>query len=211
LLGEDGLTGGGLRNGGDVIMNDEPSSHPPRFEAIVSETAAIGFTMASEAKTGSLLRTLAAAKPAGQLLELGTGTGYGTAWLLDGMDAASRLISVESEARFQAIARKHLGEDPRVRFVHADAAEYLTGSEPGRFDLIFADTWAGKFTHLDQAIAVLKPGGIYVVDDMLPLPGWPAGHAEKIKVLLEELSLRSDLVSTRLGWSTGIIVAAKTH
>jgi predicted O-methyltransferase YrrM len=192
-------------------MTGEPSNHPPRIEAIVSETATIGFTMASEAKTGSLLRTLAAAKPAGQLLELGTGTGYATAWLLDGMDAASRLTSVESEACFQAIARKHLGDDPRVRFVHADAAEYLTATEPGRFDLIFADTWAGKFTHLDKAIALLKPGGLYVIDDMLPLAGWPEEHARKMALLLEELSLRTDLLSTRMGWATGIILAVKTH
>jgi predicted O-methyltransferase YrrM len=35
----------------------------------------VGFTMASDAWTGALLRTLAAAKPGGSLLELGTGTG----------------------------------------------------------------------------------------------------------------------------------------
>jgi predicted O-methyltransferase YrrM len=212
-----------LLKGGDVIMTDEPSGHPPRLEAIVSETAAIGFTMAAEAKTGALLRTLAAAKPAGELLELGTGTGYATAWLLDGMDAASRLTSVESEGRFQAIAQKHLGADPRVRFLHSDAAEYLSAARwsdavndgsntaPGRFDLIFADTWPGKFTHLDEAIALLKPGGLYVIDDMLAAPSWPEGHATKVTVLLKQLSLRPDLLLTRMSWATGIVLAVKTH
>jgi predicted O-methyltransferase YrrM len=190
-------------------MNDEPAHHPPSAEVILAATKAIGFTMASEPKTGSLLRTLAATKPAGQLLELGTGTGYATAWLLDGMDATSRLTSVESEARFQAIAIKHLGEDSRTHFVQADAAEYLTTAGSAQFDLIFADTWAGKFTHLDEAIALLKPSGLYVIDDMLAQPNWPAEHAKKITRLLEVLAARTELISTRLNWATGIIVAVK--
>jgi hypothetical protein len=44
--------------------------------------------------TGLFLRTLAASKPAGRFLELGTGTGVATAWLLDGMDHASRSCSM---------------------------------------------------------------------------------------------------------------------
>ncbi|MEX2301827.1 MAG: class I SAM-dependent methyltransferase [Bryobacterales bacterium] len=192
-------------------MNDEPADPPPSAEAILAATKAIGFTMASEPKTGSLLRTLAATKPAGQLLELGTGTGYATAWLLDGMDAASALTTVESEARFQGIAKKHLDEDdPRVHFVQTDAADYLSGAESSRFDLIFADTWAGKFTHLNEAIALLKPGGLYVIDDMLPQPSWPEDHGKKVALALEELAARADVLVTRLNWATGIILAVKT-
>jgi predicted O-methyltransferase YrrM len=192
-------------------MNDEPAYRPPSVEAILVDTQAIGFKMASEPKTGSLLRTLAATKPGGQLLELGTGTGYATAWLLDGMDAASQLTSVDCEGRFQSIAQKYLGEDRRVRFVRADAGEYLTGAGSSRFDLIFADTWAGKFTHLNEALALLKPGGLYVIDDMLPQPNWPEEHGKKVNLALQELEARTDLVATRLNWATGIILAVKTQ
>jgi predicted O-methyltransferase YrrM len=145
------------------------------------------------------------------LLELGTGTGYATAWLLDGMDAASQLTSVDSEGRFQTIAKKHLGEDRRVRFVHADAGEYLSGAGSNRFDLIFADTWAGKFTHLNEAIALLKPGGLYVIDDMLPQPNWPEEHGKKVSLALQALEARTDLLSTRLSWASGIVLAVKTQ
>ena len=79
-------------------MNDhEITQMPAALDAIVRDTERIGFTMASEPQTGSLLRTLAASKPSGRFLELGTGTGVGTAWLLAGMDAGSRLDSVESD------------------------------------------------------------------------------------------------------------------
>lgn len=66
--------------------------YPPAYAAIDEATRAHGFTMPSDPLTCSLLRTLAAAKPGGQFLELGTGTGLSTAWILDGMDADSTLI-----------------------------------------------------------------------------------------------------------------------
>src|SRR5690349_12276792 len=81
-----------------TIMNDYTNlSAPTALAGILAETAALGFGMVSEPLTGSLLRTLAAVKPDGDFLELGTGTGAATAWLLDGMDARSRLISVEND------------------------------------------------------------------------------------------------------------------
>ena len=78
-------------------MNDlEINRTPSAFEAILSETNALGFNMVSEPRVGSFLAALAASKPAGRLLELGTGTGHGTAWLLAGMDATSMLDTVDT-------------------------------------------------------------------------------------------------------------------
>ena len=56
--------------------------------------------MASEDRTGALLEVLAASKPGGRLLELGTGTGIGTSWLLSGMDEAATLVSVDIQTEF---------------------------------------------------------------------------------------------------------------
>ena len=68
-------------------------SLPAELAAISEVTSAIQFAMASEPLVGALLRTLAASKPAGRFLELGTGTGIATAWLLSGMDQNSTLVS----------------------------------------------------------------------------------------------------------------------
>jgi predicted O-methyltransferase YrrM len=193
-------------------MNDNAiRSVPPILEAILADTERIGFTMASEPKTGSLLRTLAASKPGGRLLEIGTGTGCGCAWLLSGMDARARLDSVESDERVLEVARRHLGSDPRVRFHLTDAADFLAQAPAMRYDLIFADSWPGKYTHLEEALALLRVGGLYVVDDLLPQPSWPAGHAERVPGLIASLEQRTDCVSARVAWATGLMIVARTH
>jgi len=181
---------------------------PAVLDAILRDTERVGFTMASEMQTGALLRVLAASKPGGRLLELGTGTGVGTAWLLAGMDGRSRLQSVESDATVLEIARRHLGQDPRVVFHLADGATFLARPQEG-FDLMYADTWPGKFTHLDLALSLIRSGGIYFVDDLLPLPSWPAGHAPKVAALIADLESRRDFVATKLAWASGLMVLVK--
>jgi predicted O-methyltransferase YrrM len=189
----------------DINTLDGP--HP--LEAILAETERLGFGMASEPRTGRLLRTLAQTKPGGLLLELGTGTGVASAWLLDGLDADARLITVEHDGALASVAQTHLGGDPRVTFCVEDASAFLSTYIGERFDLIFADTWAGKYTMLNEAVAMLKVGGLYVIDDMMPQASWPEGHEEKVRELVAELEARQDLRVTTLEWASGIIVAAK--
>jgi hypothetical protein len=54
---------------------------PESVQHILAETDALQFNMISEPKVGALLAAVAASKPGGRFLELGTGTGHGTAWL----------------------------------------------------------------------------------------------------------------------------------
>ena len=184
---------------------------PATLDAIRRDTQRIGFTMASEPQTGSLPHTLAASKPGGRFLELGTGTGIGTAWLLDGMDAGARLDSVENDAQVLAIAQRHLGHDPRVTFHLADGAAFLAQAPQRRFDFIYADAWPGKFSELDPALSLLRAGGIYFVDDLLPQPSWPEGHAARIPALIAEMENRRGFVATKLSWATGLIILVRTN
>jgi predicted O-methyltransferase YrrM len=150
-------------------MNDQDiSDTPPVLDAIRHDTEALGFTMSSEPQTGSLLRSIAASKPNGHFLELGTGTGVGTAWLLAGMDPGSRLVSVDNDAQVVQVAQRDLGHDPRVTFHLMDGAAFLEQAAPQQFDFIYADAWPGKFTRLDLALSLLRIGGIYFIDDLLP-------------------------------------------
>ncbi|WP_371578766.1 O-methyltransferase [Streptomyces sp. NBC_01314] len=159
---------------------------------------------------GSLLATLAATRPGGRILELGTGVGEGTAWLLGGMNATATLVTVELDDSVQAVARKRFGGDERITFVTGDGGRWLDEFDGVPFDLVFADTWPGKFTHLDAALNLVAPGGAYVVDDLTPVPGRPEGHEAAVTDLLAVLEGRSDFRTTRLAWSSGLLIAVRT-
>jgi predicted O-methyltransferase YrrM len=182
---------------------------PAAWSKINDDTQRTGFNMSSDLLTGSMLKTLAASKPNGRFLELGTGSGLSTSWLVDGMDATSRLISVDHDAGMLAIAEAYLGHDERLQLVLEDAGSWITMHAGERFDLIFADTWHGKYLMLEEALEMVNPGGYYVIDDMLPQPNWPEGHAEKAESLILRLLHRLDFTFTPLDWSTGLFIGVK--
>jgi predicted O-methyltransferase YrrM len=182
---------------------------PTGYNLILEKTNLSGFTMASDVLTCSLLRTLAASKPSGKFLELGTGTGLSTAWILDGMDNNSTLISIDNDAVFLAIAKEALSADKRLHLELSDGGEWVGKNKDQKFDYIFADTWHGKYLLLDEVLEMLNKGGLYIIDDMLPQPNWPEGHSEKVEKLIAYLEARADLLLTKQVWATGIIVVVK--
>ena len=182
---------------------------PKNYTAIHEATLLSGFTMASDVLTCSLLRTLAASKPSGKFLELGTGTGLSTAWILNGMDNNSSLISFDNDPAFLEIARRFLGDDERLNLVCSDGGEWVNKNIEEKFDYIFADTWHGKYLLSDEVLSMLNKGGLYIIDDMLPQPNWPEGHDEKALKLITVLENKEDLVLTKQVWATGIIIAVK--
>ena len=165
--------------------------------------------MASEPKTGALLKTLAASKPGCQFLELGTGTGLSAAWLLLGMDSHSELISVDNDPKAQGVAIAHLGKDPRLSIVCEDGVTWLENNQDRQFDIIFADAWPGKFSHLELALNLLTAGGIYLIDDLLPQESWPEGHAHKVPELMRKIESMRGFTSVRMAWASGLMLVVK--
>jgi len=188
----------------DTVLTDIPVS----YISILQATAALSFNMNSDLYTGSLLKTLAASKPGSRILELGTGGGLSTSWILAGMDERSRLVTVENNAALLDIAKVQLA-DHRIEFVLADGYEWLKNYQGEKFDLIFADAMPGKYDLFEETITLVRSGGFYLIDDMLPQPNWPLGHAEKVRKFVLNLETRKDLVLTKMNWSTGIILVVK--
>ncbi len=190
-------------------MESDIQNVPVVYYAIDAATKDMGFTMPSDILTCSLLKTLAASKPNGRFLELGTGTGLSTAWILDGMDENSSLISIDYDSKLLDIAKKYLGNDTRLNLNCIDGEAWVKENLGQKFDYIFADTWHGKYLMLDEVLEMLNIGGLYIIDDMLPQENWPEGHADKALNLEKYLEKRADLKLTKLNWATGIIIAVK--
>ena len=188
----------------DKMMDDIPVAYKKLKEA----TDGVKFSMASDLQTGSLLKTLVASKPSGRILELGTGTGLATSWIIDGMDDGTRLTTIDNNELLLDIARVAL-QDARVEFVLADGYAWIKNYSGEQFDMIFADAMPGKYDLFEETIRLVKEGGFYVIDDMLPQPNWPQGHSEKAESFIGELEKRNDVVFTKLNWSTGIIIVTK--
>jgi predicted O-methyltransferase YrrM len=182
------------------------NSLPRELVALEQAAQRLDFDMNSGVRTGALLAMLAASKPAGRFLELGTGVGVGLSWLRQGMDERSRLVTVDTDPRVVEVARQQHGHDSRIRFILEDGESFLAAQEPGSFDLIFADAWPGKFSMLDQTLSLLSPGGLYVIDDLSPQSNWPQGHAGNVEALLSELRSRTDFVRLEMDWCTGLVI-----
>jgi predicted O-methyltransferase YrrM len=189
-------------------MDDAPLHRPARLARIARTASAVGFAMSSDARTGALLSVLAASKPGGTMIEIGTGLGAGVAWLLEGMDADAHLTTVEINGGWHAMARSEFQDEERVEFVCADAAAWLDSYAGPPVDLAFVDWRNGKFEQLDQLIGLLAPGGLYVVDDLLPQPTWPEDHPGRIAAFWDAWP-RSDMVALPIRWASGLLIGAK--
>lgn len=140
---------------------------PPAVAAAMERARAAGFTISSEDCVGRLLAVLAAAVPAGgRVLEMGTGVGMGTAWIVTGLGKRrdAEVVTVERDACL-AEALRGWPWPAFVRLVQANALDALGWL--GTFDLVFPDSHAGKYLGFDRTLAALRPGGLLVVDDMM--------------------------------------------
>jgi predicted O-methyltransferase YrrM len=185
----------------------------PELVAVAEKRAlAEDFHMSSARDTGQLLRTLAASKPGGLLLEIGTGVGVGAGWLLDGMDRTARLITLEVHPEAAQISKEMLAGDARVEVVHADAIEWLRAYDGPLFDLIFVDASVPKYEERALTLSRLAPGGLFVCDDIIWSPDWdPAVRPSKDRVdrFRVEIFDEPDVQVTMMDWGPGICVATR--
>jgi hypothetical protein len=85
---------------------------------------------------GEVVRVLAASRPGGVFLCLGHGAGETAAWILDGMDLASRLVVVVEDGDEADELGALLGDDLRVTVHVQDSLAFLDDVRDHRFDLI---------------------------------------------------------------------------
>ena len=168
---------------------------------------------------GAALRMLAAAVGAKAVVEVGTGAGVGSVWLLRGMRPDGVLTTVDVEPEHQRAARETLTEAGvpanRVRLISGRALEVLPRLTDGGYDLVFIDADKREYPdYLQQALRLLRPGGVVVFDNAL----WhdrvadPAIRDEDTTAIRElGRTVRDDerLVSAMLPCGDGLLCAVK--
>jgi predicted O-methyltransferase YrrM len=121
---------------------------------------------------GAALCFLAAAIGARAVVEVGTGTGVSGLWLLRGMTDDGVLTSIDVDPESQRAARAAFvdaGYGPsRLRLINGMGLEVLPRLRDGAYDLVFVDAMPVEYpNHLEEAIRLLRPGGVVVLDDVL--------------------------------------------
>lgn len=182
----------------------------PALVATATQRArSAGFRFSCEPGTGQLLAVLAAHLPTrARVLELGTGTGVGTAWIVSALLPRTdvTVTTVEKDPQTAALAAQ--GDWPKfVDLRHGNALDLLPGL--GTFDLIFADAQGGKWEGLDRTIAALNPRGLLAVDDMTPAPDWTSGQRAKQDEVRRALLTSPLLTSIELDHGSGVILSAR--
>jgi predicted O-methyltransferase YrrM len=184
---------------------------PKVYSKIEAKSKEIGFTMPSDIYIGTLLKTLIRSKPKSRILELGTGIGLSLAWMIDGLDNESKLITIDNDHKLTRIAKEFFGLDSRVEIICEEGTRWIKNYKGEKFDLIFADAWPGKYSEIEETLDLIKIGGFYVIDDMKSQSNWPEGHQEKVDTLISYLENRKEFSLTKMDWSTGIIIMTRKH
>lgn len=193
----------------------------PVLREIEQEGHAEGLPIV-DAQVGALLRVLAASVGARHILEIGTAIGYSGSWLAGALPPNGRLITMEINPDRAAIARRNFartGVADRAHVMVGDAA-LLAAKVSGPFDLIFQDGAKALYGRmLDRLVALLRPGGLLVTDNVLwsgeVVPGFvvqPSHDAADTRAIAdynERLASDARLWTTVLPLRDGVSVSVK--
>jgi predicted O-methyltransferase YrrM len=165
---------------------------------------------------------LATAIGARRILEIGTAIGYSGIWLAGALPDDGMLFTMEKSPDRARVARANFeraGLARRVGVIVGDA-EVTIAKVSGPFDLIFQDGAKGLYGPLlDKLVALLRPGGLLVTDNVLwsgeVVPGFvstpthDAGDTRAIAEYNERLNGHPDLVTATVPLRDGVSISVK--
>jgi predicted O-methyltransferase YrrM len=120
--------------------------------------------------TGAYLRQLAHQIKAQSVVEIGTGSGVGSLWLLEGMLSSGTLTSIDDEMEHTSIAKLALADadiaQSRFRLITNSVMDVMTKLTDRAYDLvIFRHNPEDLSFAISEAHRILRSGGVFVVDN----------------------------------------------
>jgi len=132
-------------------------------------------------ETGRFIALLAAAAPAGEIIEIGTSAGYSTLWLaLAAIETGRRVITYEvlpEKARLARETFREAGVESAVTLIEDDARPHLAEHRDIGFCFLDAEKEVYKDCY-DLVIPNLVPGGLLLADNAI-------NHYETLKPMIE--------------------------
>jgi predicted O-methyltransferase YrrM len=159
----------------DTYFDDRLALTDPALDAAVRDSEASGLPSIQVAPNqGKLLHLLARMQGARAILEIGTLGGYSTIWLARALPPGGRLVTLELDPGYAAVARTNIersGLSDVVEVRVGPAAESLaTMVEEGEgpFDFVFIDAdKEGYPEYLRWVLRLSRPGTVIVGDNVV--------------------------------------------
>lgn len=174
-----------------------------------------------DAEVGALLRVLALSIGAAKILEIGTAVGYSGIWLAGALPPGGMLMTMELDADRAREARgnfERAGLADRVSVIVGDA-ERMIAKVAGPFDLVFQDGNKKLYGPLlDRIVALLRPRGLLVTDNVLwsgrVVPGFAAPEQDDentavIAAYNERLASHPQLLTATIPLRDGVSISVK--
>lgn len=168
---------------------------------------------------GAIVRTIAAAIDAKNVVEIGTGAGVSALWLLDGMNPDGVLTSVDIEAEHQLIAKDAISQagiaPNRVRLINGRADEVLDRLTESAYDIVLIAAKPLDLNgNISRALTLLRTGGVLIIDralwnDKLADPAQRDPDTVAMRGAVEAISVGDEFIGSLLPVGGGLLVAVK--
>jgi predicted O-methyltransferase YrrM len=202
----------GLNRCGDAVLDDIARGNGARGLPLV------------DAEVGALLRVMAIAVGASRILEIGTAIGYSGIWLAGALPPGGMLLTMEMSEERAREARENFaraGVSERVSVIVGDARLKIA-KVSGPYDLIFQDGDKKLYApFLDRLVALLRPGGLLITDNVLwdgeVVPGFAstprhdAADTRAIAEYNERVASHPEIITTIVPLRDGVSISVKRN
>lgn len=168
---------------------------------------------------GRMLEILARAMNARSIVEIGTGAGVSTTYLLRGMHPQGVITTIDIEAEHHKAAKQTLASagfaPARARMITGRALEVLPRLTDRGYDMVLIDARKAEYpAYLEQALRLLRSGGMLLIDNSLwhgrvPDPAQRDGETTAIRETLKAVRNNETLTPTLLPSGDGLLIAIK--
>ncbi|MDE7345795.1 MAG: O-methyltransferase [Muribaculaceae bacterium] len=157
----------------DAYVDSHISPEPEHLRRLTREShlRLINGRMVSGHLQGRLLKMLTQLCAPKLAVELGTFTGYSGICIAEGLPEDGRLITIEVDDELEDFIRRQLDSSEHGRKVElriGPALELCREFADGSVDLMFIDADKRQYPeYLEEAIRMLRPGGLIIADNTL--------------------------------------------
>ncbi|MDE0572641.1 O-methyltransferase [Demequina sp. B12] len=171
------------------------------------------------AGAGQALQLLVQASGARSAVEIGTGAGVSTTYLLRGMVNGGVVTTIDVEPEHHKAARKTLADagfaPERARMITGRALDVLPRLTDGGYDVVFIDARKVEYPqYFEQALRLVRVGGLIAIDNSLwhgrvPDPAQRDQETTAIRTTLKAIREDESLTTVLLPSGDGLLVAIK--